>query len=118
MKEYSNNVFPRNLCIATHLDDAHRTLECPYTEDKKFEFVETAIATTYRANYKDKDSGCLLLLINKDMDIATICHEALHIVRQMIEELPCPLNDDTEEVWCYLIGWVANCINDYMKQPN
>ena len=115
MKEYSNDIFPRNLCITESIDEANELFDCPFTEDKKFEFHEDAMATTYCANYKGKNSGCLLLLINTKFGIRTICHESLHITRTMLEDLPCNLNDETEEIWCYLIGWVGNCIYDYMN---
>ena len=115
LKEYANGVFPRNLCITRSIDEANELFTCPFTEDGKFERSENALATTYCANYKDRDSGCLLLVINKKLKVGTICHEALHITRTILEMLPCTLSDETEEVWCYLIGWVGNCIDDYLK---
>ena len=115
MKEYNNNVFPRSLCITQSINEANELFDCPFTDDKKFVWHEDAMATTYCANYKDRNSGCLLLLINTELDIRTICHESLHITRTMLEDLPCNLNDETEEVWCYLIGWVADSINDFIN---
>lgn len=118
MKEYRNEIFPRNLCITRSIDEANQLFTCPYTDDGKFEYHETALATTYCANYRDKDAGCLLLLVNKELDIRTLCHEALHITRTMLEDLPCNLSDETEEVWAYVIGWVADCIDDYIKEES
>lgn len=115
MKEYRNNIFPRCLCITGSIEEANELFVYPNRVDGKFVQYEGVIATTYCANYKSHDDGCLLLVINKPLTVGTICHEALHITRTIIEELPCPLTDDTEEVWCYTIGWVASCISDFVQ---
>lgn len=113
IKKYKNHIFPRLLVLTDDLDKASKEYEGP--DGEPLPYVGNAIATTYRANHKSKDNGCLLIVIFRpaELDTGIIAHEALHVVRAMLEELPCPLTDDTEEVWGYMVGWAANCIADF-----
>lgn len=115
IKEYSNHIFPRILVVTDDLEEANNMYCSP--DEEPFKQPENAIATTYRANDKERDIGCLLLVVFKpdEIDDGTIAHEALHVTRTMLEELPCPLTDDTEEVWGYMVGWAAKCISRFIK---
>ena len=115
MRKYSNNIFPRDLWIARSLREAEEDFTSP---DGEFETIEhtNAIASVYPVNLIKEDKGGILLIVRKTADVRTIAHEALHITRLILEDLPCGLNDETEETWCYVIGWVADCIQDYLGQ--
>ena len=112
---YKNDVFPRKLITAYDLDAANEHFIG--ADDKPLEKIEGSVATTYRVNAKRWNFGGLLVYIKepKEFDTGTISHESLHVVKEMLEDLPCMLNDETEEVWCYMVGWVAKCIESYMK---
>lgn len=111
-REYKSGVFPRELVVTFDLETANKYYETP--DGEEMEIGENVICTVYRANSRETEKGVLLLIVNKidEFDTGIIAHESLHVVRSMLEPLPCMLNDETEEVWCYMVGWVARCMVD------
>jgi hypothetical protein len=56
------------------------------------------------------------IIFNEKPTFKTILHESLHAVRMMLDVgLNIPFCDATEEAYAYLIGWIGDCIEDYLK---
>lgn len=73
-------------------------------------------AYTVRGAY-DKTIGeyCEIIVINKlkntSDDINTFAHESFHAAVDVLEACHIKLSEDTNEVFAYLIGYFAECVN-------
>lgn len=63
------------------------------------------------------ENGCDLHVLQIDEKSAgCIAHEALHLVVNIMNKKDIPINEDTEEVQAYLLGWIVDTINDYLNK--
>lgn len=71
--------------------------------------------TVMGAYDKSTNRDCEIIVINKlyntTDDINTFAHEAFHAAVDILESCHIKLSDDTNEVFAYLIGYFAECIN-------
>ena len=63
---------------------------------------------------------CFVVVINSyisDADLVNTCsHEATHVAHDMLSECKIKLSEETEEVYAYLVGYVAECIYTTAKK--
>ena len=45
-------------------------------------------------------------------------HEVFHACYYMMDRLGIVLSDYSDEVWAYLIGWIADCIDKFKNEEN
>ncbi len=64
--------------------------------------------TIRAAMMKIPDSPAVALYFSDDIAHSTITHEAIHAVYHMLSKSGVgPMNEDTEEVYAYLTGWLV-----------
>jgi len=78
----------------------------------------TQVSLTHTAEGCVRDSGGDVFVWVKDLDKASVVsHELAHAACSIMEECGIPLCRDTEEVMCYLVGWLKLNVLDkvYLK---
>lgn len=54
------------------------------------------------------------IIFNSDITPKLAAHEGFHAAYFMLEVgVKIPLSDTSDEAWAYLIGWIAECIDDF-----
>lgn len=115
MRTYDPVIYPLNLVVSGSIEQINAKYEIP--GGGKVEKSETAIASTYKLNGKNGGGGAVVILINKRPDISTIAHEAFHAAHDIMTYIHEDfVYDGTNESWAYLIGWIALCIEDFVKK--
>ncbi len=73
----------------------------------------TQVSLTYSADGCVRDSGGDVFVWVKDLDRASVvAHELAHAACSIMEVCGIPQCRDTEEVMCYLIGWLKINVQD------
>mgnify|MGYP007102037019 CR=1 FL=1 len=101
MKYYSNDIYPVALVLSFDAESV----------DKEY-----YNACERRTN--DYFAMAVGIIFNKkEPSIRLQAHEAFHATR-MIAEIGCHiyLDDQSEEAWAYLQGWVMKCIDEFLKE--
>jgi hypothetical protein len=62
------------------------------------------------------DKGEIILVIRPDANINTICHECFHITYEIASGAGMKLSRKSEEGYSYLIGYVAELIDNELKR--
>lgn len=60
--------------------------------------------------------GRMNLIIVPDANINTICHESFHIALTTLEDAGMELTHSSEEAYAYLVGWVAEEIQNILTK--
>ena len=119
-QEIENDIYPFRLVVG-HIDDIDSLNQLYESIDiDELKPHKDAIATTYPAYIKSSNYAAVIVLFAFKPSIRTIAHESLHVT-QMVMGFLCQteLNSYTEECYSYLIGWVAEKLEQYankMKQ--
>lgn len=109
-----NDVYPFSLVVATSVSDLKEI-------NKKYESIDReelkarkcSEATTYPVFERKTNKSAVCIVFNSKPTIRLITHESLHATYLVLSILcHIPLNDYTDECYAYLIGWIAEKINE------
>ncbi len=121
MKYYSNEIYPVALVLSYDAESVdkeyYNAVDGP---EQSITVKPTAEATTMflsrRANYYAMAVG---IIFNKKPTAKLAAHEAFHAAVMMLDVgVHIPLNESTEEAYAYLIGWIADCIDKFVKETD
>ena len=74
---------------------------------------KTQISMNYQASGGVRDNGSDVFMWVKDLNMASVmAHELAHVACSIMELCNIPQCRETEEVMCYLIGWLKINIQD------
>ncbi len=48
-------------------------------------------------------------------NVSIVCHEAAHAALDIFDYTGCIISSDNQEPFCYLMGWIAQCIREAVK---
>ena len=51
----------------------------------------------------------------KTMPTSHICHEAAHAAIDIFDDCGCRIDAENQEPFAYLVGWIANCIDQVKR---
>ena len=113
MKYYSNDIYPIALVLSYESDSINK--EYTDWDGNDITVKPTAQATTLpltrRAQYYAMAVG---IVFNSNITPKLAAHEGFHAAYFMLEVgVKIPLSDTSNEAWAYLIGWIAECIDDF-----
>lgn len=119
MKYYENEIYPIALVLSYDAESVNKEyFNAAPNEDKEIKDdpnvkARTMFLTRRTNNYYAMAVG---IIFNRKPDFRTIVHESLHAVKMMLDVgLNIPFCDATEEAYAYLIGWIGECVEDYLK---
>lgn len=125
MKYYKNDIYPIALVLSYDAESINKEyFNAAPNEDKEIKddlnvkartmFLTRRISLTRRIN--DYYAMAIGIIFNGKPTFRTTLHESLHAVRMMLDVgLSIPFCDATEEAYAYLIGWIGDCIEDYLR---
>ena len=119
-QEFENDIYPFRLVVG-HIDDIDSLNQLYESIDREeLKPHKDAKAATYPAYDKQTNEAAVVVLFTFKPSTRTIAHESLHAT-YMVMSILCQteLNSYTEECYSYLIGWVADKLEQYannMKQ--
>ena len=123
MRYFENDIYPIGLVLSydTESVDKEYYNACDGPEEH-ISVKPTAEATTMFLTRRTDDYYAMavgIIFNKKEVPARLIAHEAFHATR-MMAEIGCKifLDDQSEEAWAYLIGWVAKCIDQWLKEGN
>lgn len=68
--------------------------------------------------HEDLQLGVLVAFQDEDVSVKTIAHESVHVADAMFDW--CGIYsqgfDESNEAYAYLVGWAAECIDDYLTE--
>lgn len=64
------------------------------------------------------DDGDIVVIIRPDANTNTICHEAFHVTYEVLKSAGMKLGGKSEEAYAYLIGFVAEKIENEIIKHN
>lgn len=116
MKEYKNHIFPIDLVVSY---DAKFINEKYYDVingiDTDINISPYSAAVTIPLSERKENSMAVGIIFNRKPNIKLITHEAFHATKMMLERISIPLNNDTEEIYAYLMGYISECIECYIN---
>ena len=121
MKYYANEIYPVALVLSYDAESVDREYYNAHDgEEQHISVRPTAESTTMflsrRADYYAMAVG---IIFNKKPTAKLATHEAFHAVVMMLDVgVHIPLNESTEEAYAYLIGWIADCIDKFVKETD
>ena len=69
--------------------------------------------------YISRSKNWNLVFTNSKINSEILAHESLHAVKAILESKSVPFNNDTEEVYAYLLGFIVTelslILKDYLK---
>lgn len=65
----------------------------------------------------NKKGGILIRFATRKYarDVKIVCHEAAHAALAIFDYTDCIISPDNQEPFCYLVGWIAQCIRESVK---
>lgn len=116
LKEYDTSIYPRKIWVVRGeskewLSDRFGSHDA---EEMTFEEIEGNFdATVFPV--QDKKEGWLghMVVINRDLNANTLCHEAYHVAQSIYSDVGAEVDPINQEPFAYLIGYVAECINSF-----
>lgn len=122
MKYYDNSIYPIALVLSNDAESVNKEYyNAAPSEDDEVKANPKALATTMFLTRRTNDFYAMAvgIIFNKKPTFKVIVHEAFHAAMMMLDYgLNIPLGDETEEVYAYLIGWVGECIEDFLKETS
>lgn len=119
MKYYENDIYPIALVLSYDAESINKEyFNAVPNEDKEIKDNPNVKARTMFLTRRTNDYYAMAvgILFNGEPTFRTILHESLHAVKMMLDVgLNTPFCDTTEEAYAYLIGWIGDCIEDYLK---
>lgn len=109
-----NDVYPFSLVVATSVSDLKEINKKYQSIDREeLKARKCSEATTYPVFERKTNKSAVCIVFNSKPTIRLITHESLHATYLVLSILcHIPLNDYTDECYAYLIGWIAEKINE------
>lgn len=60
---------------------------------------------------KENGKYGILVAISTSLSVGDIAHESVHVAFEIFNDMGCFASHDNQEPYAYLVGWVAECIN-------
>lgn len=120
MKYYDNEIYPIALVLSNDIESV-RDKYWFYTSENRCEelpdMTGTTEATTYVMMCKTDAYRAIAvgIVFNVPITVKLAAHEGFHAAHFMMNQLNLPLDDCSDEAWAYLMGWIAECIEDFKK---
>ena len=108
IKKFNIPIYDRDLHVFV-CEDIKAGLDA--MDVKEFEGEEDWVEATV----VEHDNGYILVIIQPNASIGTICHESLHVTASVLDYAGVKLSNKSEEAYAYLIGWVAERIEKAVK---
>lgn len=123
MKYYENEIYPISLVLSYDAESVNKEYRnaAPDEDDEIKDNHKALARTMFLSRRKEDDCYPMAvgIIFSKKPTFKVIVHEAFHAVLMMLDVgLNIPLADLTEEVYAYLIGWVGECMDDYLNETN
>ena len=117
MRCYSNEIYPVKLVVS---DDTASVNECYYNavegEEANIHVKPSAEGTAMFLTGRSDDSMAVGIIFSRKPGVKLMTHEAFHAAVMMLDVgVHIPLNEHTEEAYAFCIGWIAECIDDFVK---
>lgn len=119
MTYYENDIYPIALVLSNDMESVRKEYwwynresceEIPSTDN-------TNEATTFLMMRKpDKRAIAVGIVFNVPITAKLAAHEGFHAAHFTMNQLAMPLDDCSDEAWAYLIGWIADCIDNFRKE--
>lgn len=120
MKYYDNSIYPIALVLSYDAESINKEYyNAAPDEDDEVKANPKALASTLFLARRTEDYHAMAvgIIFNKKPTFRTILHESLHAVIMMLSVgLDTPLCNATEEAYAYLIGWIGDCIEDFLNE--
>jgi len=117
MTYYGNKVFPVGLVVSDDIENIKE--EYDDASGRGFRKGENAVSVTYPMTRKGSGYCAVgVVLYVKDIPVKIVAHEAFHAASFILSSIDVPLNDSTEEVYAYLVGWAAEQIDSFLRERN
>lgn len=114
--EFYPQIYPRRIWVVKGCNE--QFIKDKFTErlgeEIVFENTEgNESACTVLPNVRLKSSGNYgyLVYIQSRLSVRDIAHESAHVATELFSEIGAYLTPDNQEPFAYLVGWVADCIN-------
>lgn len=119
MKYYDNEIYPIALVLSNDIESVREEYWW-YNENDNEELPDnanTTEASTYLMMRKADAYRAIAvgIVFNSQITAKLAAHEGFHAAHFMMNQLGMPLDDCSDEAWAYLIGWIAECIEDFNK---
>lgn len=119
MKYYENEIYPISLVLSYDAESINKEYRnAAPDEDDEIKDNHKVLARTMFLSRRTNDYYAMAvgIIFNKKPNMKTILHESLHAVKMMLDVgIDMPLSDQTEEAYAYLIGWIGECIEDFIN---
>ena len=112
MKYYSNDIYPIALVLSYDEDSVNNN----YTDANGNELKKMNVdAYSVLLNRKTTEYNAMAvgIVFNKEITAKLAAHEGFHAACSIMGRLGIMLSDYSEEAFAYLIGWIAECIDDF-----
>ena len=120
MKYYDNSIYPIALVLSNDAESVNKEYynAAPNEEDEVKANPKALASTLFLARRtEDYHAMAVGVIFTKRPTFRTILHESLHAVIMMLSVgLDTPLCNATEEAYAYLIGWIGDCIEDFLNE--
>ena len=117
MKYYDNGIYPVALVLSNDIESVRKEYllyndECDEELPDKSSSTE---ASTYLMERRTEDYRAVAvgIVFYRDITAKLAAHEGFHAAHFMMNYIDLPLDDSSDEAWAYLIGWIAECVDDF-----
>lgn len=122
MKYYDNEIYPIALVLSNDIDSV-RNEYWWYNDEQNEELpdtTKTTEASTFLMMRKTDAYRAIAvgIVFNVPITSKLAAHEGFHAAHFTMNQLDMPLDDCSDEAWAYLIGWIAECIEDFKQEQN
>ena len=117
MKYYDNGIYPIALVLSNDIESVRKKYLL-YNDEYDEELPDKSSSTeasTYLMERKTKGYRAVAvgIVFYRDITAKLVAHEGFHAAHFMMNYIDLPLDDSSDEAWAYLIGWIAECIEDF-----
>lgn len=79
------------------------------------ESIKDAWGAVWRIENTKKNQSFFVLWLDDEGD-DSVSHEVFHLTKRVMEMANIPLNEETDESWAYLNGWLNGKIQELLKK--
>jgi hypothetical protein len=112
--EFNFNIYPRKLWVTKNTDIKFLNENfSTSTGGKLLDDERGAHAATYGDVMRkdNRDLGYLVILFDNKLSVSAIAHESVHVAIFLADEVDINVDAQNQEPLAYIVGWVADCIN-------
>ena len=117
MKYYDNGIYPVALVLSNDIESVRK--EYLFYNDEYDEELPDKSSSTEASTYlmerrtKDYRAVAVGIVFYRDITAQSAAHEGFHAAHFMMNYIDLPLDNSSDEAWAYLIGWIAECIDNF-----